>query len=84
MPEELLLRPFHFVGNLRQEGAAMPVFSDEESVTVELELVDAVNAPHGGEHGNLDGEAPQFIACEGVETPVFEGSGLSHLGNEAV
>ena len=67
--DELLLGPVDLVGNLGQVGAAAVAFTDVDAVTMEFELVEALDATHGREDGDLDVEVVELITGDGREKP---------------
>ena len=84
MGDELLLGPVDLVGHLGQVGAAAVALTDVDAVTVELELVEALDASHGREDGDLDVEVVELITGDGRETGVLEGSSARHLSHDLV
>ena len=81
MPHELLFRPVHFVGHLRKEGAAAVTFADIDAVTMQLELIKAVDAAHRSEDRDFDVNLVKLLPPQRNKPWVFESGCSSHLGH---
>ena len=49
---------------------------------MEFELVEALDATHGGEDGDLNVEVIEFVAGDRQETGILEGCGARHLRDD--
>ena len=79
---ELFFGPVHLVSHLWQVGATAIALADIDAVLVQLELVEALDATHGGEDGDLDIEVVEFVASHRHETRILESSSTRHLSHD--
>ena len=79
--QKLFLGPVHLVGHLWQECPATVSSADINAVPMQLELVNALYAPHGGEYGDLNVNVIKFHTLDRYEAWVLKGCSAGHLGH---
>ena len=79
MSNEFLFCPVHLICNLWQEGSAAISFTYIDAMTMQLKLIETLDAAHGGKDGNLDVDVIKLFAAKRRKSWIFKSSGTRHL-----
>ena len=74
MAHKLLLCPIHFIGYLWQECSTTIALTDIDAVTMQLKLIQTLDATHWSKHRNLYLNVIQLISAKRRESWVMESS----------
>ena len=82
MANKLLLRPVYLIGHLRQKRSTAISLTDIDAMTVQLKLIQTMDASHGCKYRNFNINILQFLLADRHETRVFKGRCTRHLSHD--